>query len=488
MITENQNIQSLQTQVQVLEELLFVYEQSALEQSQKLEKALEELESQAKQLKTSEKALKSLESILENMGDGLVVVDHQGKSIFFNPASEKLLNINLRNNSLNDYTETNHFYLPDFTTTYHIEELPWVKAIQGEEINAAEICLLATANNSELCLSVNAQPFRDENNIVQGSVVVFRDVTHRNKIELSLRQSNLELENKAQELEQTLTELKTTQTQLIQSEKMSSLGQLVAGIAHEINNPVNFIYGNISHLQGYMEDLLSLADLCQVNSSNLAQEIIDKLAEIELPFIKEDLSKLLNSMGLGVNRIKNIILSLRNFARLDEAELKSVDLHEGMDNTLVILNNRLKDKANFELIQIIKEYGKLPQVECYVSQLNQVFMNILNNAIDALYEKMETNPELVEIEPSQIKIITLQVDKNLVRIRIIDNGMGMSEETKKQIFDPFFTTKPVGKGTGLGMSISYQIIVKNHQGKIDCISELGKGTEFIIEIPIIVNS
>ncbi|HEY9704410.1 MAG TPA: ATP-binding protein, partial [Allocoleopsis sp.] len=418
---------------------------------------------------------------------GLVVVDHQGKSIFFNPASEKLLNINFRNNSLNDYTETNHFYLPDFTTTYNVEELPWVKAIQGEEINAAEICLLPTENNSEICLSVNAQPFRDENHIVQGSVVVFRDVTQRNKIELSLRQSNLELENKAQELEQTLRELKSTQTQLIQSEKMSSLGQLVAGLAHEINNPVNFIYGNISHLQGYMEDLLSLADICQVNSSNLDKKILDKLTEIELPFIKEDLPKLLNSMGLGVNRIKNVILSLRNFSRLDEAELKLVDLHEGIDNTLVILNNRLKDKANFPLIQIIKEYGKLPKIQCYASQLNQVFMNVLNNAIDALYEKTANLPELVELEPNQITIITNQVDENLVRIRIIDNGMGMSENTKRQIFDPFFTTKPVGKGTGLGMSISYQIIVKNHQGKIDCISQLGQGTEFIIEIPMIVN-
>ncbi|HEY9702151.1 MAG TPA: ATP-binding protein, partial [Allocoleopsis sp.] len=295
-------------------------------------------------------------------------------------------------------------------------------------------------------------------------------------------------EKRAEELEQTLTELKNTQTQLIQAEKMSSLGQLVAGLAHEINNPVNFIFGNISHLQKYVEDLLSVAYLCQEKAPNMEQEIIDKLIEIELPFIIEDLPKLVNSMKLGVNRIKNIILSLRNFARLDEAELKSVDLHEGLDNTLLILNNRLRNKANFVQIHVDKKYGNLPKVQCYASQLNQVFMNVLNNAIDVLYEKTANNPELVDLEPNQITIITNQVDENLVRIRIIDNGMGMSENTKKRIFDPFFTTKPVGKGAGLGMSVSYEIIVKNHQGKIDCISELGQGTEFIIEIPMIMPS
>ncbi len=316
------------------------------------------------------------------------------------------------------------------------------------------------------------------------SVYEHSAVEQAQKLEKTLEQ----LENRARELEETLTELKKTQSQLIQAEKMSSLGQLVAGLAHEINNPVNFIFGNISHLQKYIEDLLSMAYLCQEKAPDLDEEIMEKLIEIELPFIIEDLPKLVNSMRLGVNRIKNIILSLRNFARLDEAELKSVDMHEGLDNTLIILNNRIKDKANFQLIQIIKEYGKLPKIQCYASQLNQVFMNVLNNSIESLYEKTENNPELVDIEPNQITIITNQVDENLVRIRIIDNGMGMSEDTKKQIFDPFFTTKPVGKGTGLGMSVSYEIIVKNHQGKIDYISELGQGTELIIEIPIIIKN
>jgi PAS domain S-box-containing protein len=285
-------------------------------------------------------------------------------------------------------------------------------------------------------------------------------------------------QEQATKLELALQELGNTQTQLIQTEKMSSLGQMVAGIAHEINNPVNFIYGNITPTNEYVQDLLTLIELYQKYYPKPNQEIQTCIANIDLDFLKEDLPKILSSMKLGANRIREIVLSLRNFSRLDEAEMKQVDIHEGIDSTLLILQNRLKDKPNNPGIKVIKKYGNLPLVECYAGQLNQVFMNILNNAIDALDDS-----SLQQIRKSQICISTEIVDSNIM-IRIADNGTGMTEEVKQKIFDPFFTTKPVGSGTGLGMSISYQIIVQKHGGELECVSTLGEGTEFIISIPV----
>ena len=291
-----------------------------------------------------------------------------------------------------------------------------------------------------------------------------------------------ELEDKNLHLKQTLQQLQQTQLQLIQTEKMSSLGQLVAGIAHEINNPVNFIYGNLSHTNEYLQDLLNLIELYQQHYPQPAIEIQDEIETIELEFLVEDLPKILDSMKVGATRIKEIVKSLRNFSRLDEAEMKPVDIHEGIDNTLLILQNRLKAKPNHPTIEVIKEYGQLPEVECYASALNQVFLHILANAIDAL--EMPNIDQLAQAQIPTIWIRTEVVEDQQVFIHITDNGTGMKEEIKKHLFDPFFTTKPVGQGTGMGLSISYQIIVEKHNGKLECISNPGQGSEFIIQIPI----
>ncbi len=300
----------------------------------------------------------------------------------------------------------------------------------------------------------------------------------------ALQKSEAQLRQKAQELEAALQELQRTQLQMIQTEKMSSLGQLVAGVAHEINNPVNFIYGNLNYARDYIQELLNLISLYQEYYPDPVLQIQEEIENIDLEFIMVDLPKLLSSMKIGAERIREIVLSLRTFSRLDEAECKEINIHEGIDSTLIILENRLKSKLSYPGIQIIKNYGNLPLVECYGGQLNQVFMNVLTNAIDALDEK-DNARSLAEIqaEPSWIKISTETCDKSVI-IRIVDNANGIPEAIKQRIFDPFFTTKPVGKGTGMGMSISYQIITENHQGTLECISQAGQGTEFIIQIPI----
>jgi len=292
-------------------------------------------------------------------------------------------------------------------------------------------------------------------------------------------------QTKATQLKVTLRELQHTQGQLVQSEKMSSLGQLVAGVAHEINNPLNFIHGNLTHVHQYAIDLLDLIQFYQEYYPHPAAEIQAQTEAIDLDFIKEDLPKLLQSMEMGADRIRQIVLSLRNFSRLDEAEKKWVDIHEGLDNTLLILSHRLKGKPAHPSIEIIKEYGDLPKVQCYPGQLNQVFMNILSNAIDAIEEdNKDSSLEDSQNYSSTIRIRTEVNDSNSVIIRIADNGPGMTQEVQQRIFDPFFTTKPVGQGTGLGMSISYKIVVERHGGQLQCISAPGQGTEFLIIIPI----
>lgn len=292
-------------------------------------------------------------------------------------------------------------------------------------------------------------------------------------------------QKKAQELQAALEQLKQIQSQLIQSEKMSSLGQMVAGIAHEINNPVNFIYGNLSYLDCYSHDLMNLVRLYQKKYPHPDQEISQYIENIDLDFLQEDLSKILGSMKIGADRIREIVLSLRNFSRLDESDIKQVDIHEGIDSTLLILKNRLKGKPGFPPIEVIKKYGQLPKVECYVGQLNQVFMNLIANAIDALEEAHQHRSRQENREHRNKIIIETELHSQSVLIKIKDNGLGIKPEIKSKLFDPFFTTKPVGKGTGMGLSISYQIIVQKHGGSLECISEPGKGAEFHVKIPLI---
>ncbi|QIR39954.1 hypothetical protein HCG51_26775 [Tolypothrix sp. PCC 7910] len=311
------------------------------------------------------------------------------------------------------------------------------------------------------------------------------DALEKEKSIAELQQAKTLLQQQTEELQLTLDNLQKAQLQLVQSEKMSSLGELVAGVAHEINNPVNFIHGNLTHLHEYSHNLLAFIRLYQKFYPKAAPEIQAEAEEIDLDFLQKDLVKLLDSMQLGTDRIRRIVLSLRNFSRMDEADFKTVDIHEGIDSTLLILQHRLKAQSNYPAIEVIKDYGSLPPVECYAGQLNQVFMNILSNAIDAL-EENNTKRTAAEIQaqPSQINIRTSTIDTQWIEIAIADNGVGIAEHIQQRIFDPFFTTKPVGKGTGMGMSISYQIITEKHGGKLKCFSTIGQGTEFVIQIPI----
>lgn len=331
----------------------------------------------------------------------------------------------------------------------------------------------------------------NQEDILSGSLI---NVTERKQAEAILQQTNEELESRVQQrtaelsranhaLTTTLKKLRSTQGQLIQTERMSSLGQLVAGVAHEINNPVSFVHGNIQPAHDYAQGVLKILDLYQQHYPNPSPQIVKAFDELDIEFIRTDFPKLLSSMEMGTQRIKDIVSSLRNFSRLDEADFKTVDIHEGLENTLLILNNRLQANPPHETIALVKKYGELPLVQCFPGQLNQVFMNLLTNSIDALRNNAGDGEHPSHPNPT----ITIQTEtvRDSAVITLADNGTGIPPHVMARLFDPFFTTKPIGKGTGLGLSISHQIITEKHGGSLKCQSTESEGTAFMIQIPIL---
>lgn len=358
----------------------------------------------------------------------------------------------------------------------HINPLPeWENFLQA--VDEAYCQFEADHILIERSLELSSEELLQSNSQLQG----FLDT-----VEAQVVDRTLELAQANAELTATFASLQHTQVQLIQAEKMSSLGQLVAGVAHEINNPVNFIYGNLVYLRSYSNSLLAIVQQFLEFYTEPPSKIQELIDDLDLDYMSRDLPKVIDSMQLGTQRIKEIILSLRNFSRMDEAEYKTVDLHDGIESTIVMLRHRLNRDLKRPAIKIIRNYGNLPMIECYAAQMNQVFMNILANAIDAIEEKIR-NQKLRELDQTSdcIEIQTILMDQKFVSIRFLDNGIGIDPATQKKLFDPFFTTKPIGMGTGIGLSISYRIITEQHQGTIECISSIGKGTELIIKIPIV---
>ncbi len=393
----------------------------------------------------------------------------------WNPAAEKIFGY-ARNEVFGyDY----NFLVPENEKEYvnEVKNTILVQKISVKSVNQS----ITKDGKIIICEWYNSALVNTDGELVGVSSMIL-DITERVQTEELVKK-------KTQELEFALDKIKRTQIQLIQSEKMSSLGQLVAGVAHEINNPTSFIYGNLCHAHEFMQDLLKMVQMYQEYYPHPATEIEAFAEEIDFDFVVEDLPKLLLSMKVGAQRIREIVLGLRTFSRIDEADMKKVDIHAGIDSTLMILEHRLKPIPGRPAIEVIKEYGDLPLVECYAGQLNQVFMNILANGIDALEESL-FNAHLSFLEEEkqtinpQICIYTELFDETQVMICIADNGSGMPENVKQQIFDPFFTTKPVGKGTGMGLSISYQIIAERHRGSLECFSYEGRGTSFVITIPL----
>ncbi|WP_017303373.1 PAS domain S-box protein [Spirulina subsalsa] len=362
----------------------------------------------------------------------------------------------------------------------------------GQAILAREISQMSPDDSSEVWTQlVSVFPLNYEQKIL-GVGTILVDITEQKRVEGQYQQQ-------AEDLAHALQDLRQTQAQLIQTEKMSSLGQLLAGVAHEINNPVNFIYGNLTYAQEYIEDLLKVINLYQTHGVNTVPEVEDYLEEVDLDFLLEDLRKVIDSMSLGTNRIKEIVASLRTFSRMDNRQRQLVDIHEGLESTLLILEHRLKAQPNAPEIRVIKQYQELPKIKCFLGQLNQVFMNILSNAIDALEEQAQSYSEdglncplrtitittSLSEESWGVAMDNLGTDPRMVEVCIADNGPGIPPTVQDHLFDPFFTTKPVGKGTGLGLAISHQIITEKHQGYIHCQSTLGEGTKFVITLPIV---
>ncbi|MGB3267852.1 MAG: PAS domain S-box protein, partial [Microcoleus sp.] len=361
-------------------------------------------------------------------------------------------------------------------------------ALHRGEITSYQIEIRQIAGTGKIVwVNVTSTAIRDGEGKPIYNLGMIENITNRKISAAALQASESQLRKQAAQLQEAYEQLQHAQIQLVQSEKMSGLGQMVAGIAHEINNPATFIHGNISHTHSYFQDLIELLNVYQHCYQPPVPQIVEKIKEIELDFLKEDLPKMLNSMRVGVERISKIVLSLRNFSRLDESEMKFADIHEGIDSTLLIVQHRLEQESQKNQIEIIKDYGKISKAYCCAGLLNQVFLNIISNAIDAVENQPQPRTIVIRTEMKKAGLTSHNQSKlsecDRIVICIADSGAGMTEDVRKRIFDPFFTTKPVGSGTGLGLSISHQIVVEKHRGSLRCISAPGQGAEFWIEIP-----
>lgn len=422
--------------------------------------------------KSIEKALQQKEeqyrSIFETVNDGLSIFDLEtGKSIAANPTWCQMYgysNEEFTKLSASDYIHPDSLHLFD-------NFLESVKA--GKEFCCQGVCIHKNGKLFYVECKATSYIYNGKSH----ALTIARDISKRKQAEKVLKQ-------RTQELEQALVKLQSTQSQLIQTEKISQLGQLVAGVAHEVNNPVSFISGNLSHAEEYVKNLICLLNSYQQEFPNPGDSIEEKIEAVDLEYLLEDLPKMISSMKLGTDRIKNIMLSLRNYSRTSSHEKKAVNLHEGIDTTLMILSHRLKANAERPAIEIVKQYGNLSLIECYYGQINQVFMNLISNAIDALEESNSNKSyEQIKQTPNIITITTFS-DDNWATIIIADNGTGIPTQVKHKLFDAFFTTKVEGKGTGLGLSISHQIITEKHGGTLECISSPGNGAKFVIRIPV----
>ena len=424
-----------------------------------LEKALQDLKNKDAQYR----------SIFENVSDGLVVIDlDTGMLLAANPAY-----CQMHGYSYDEILTLNPLDL--IPPQYHQKFTTFLTTVKsGQEFTCEANC--RKPDGSIFCIEIKSVPFWYEGQF--SSLSVIRDVTERKQMEMAIQEKNASLQ-------QAMTELQQAQVQLVHSAKMSSLGQLVAGIAHEINNPLSLIYGNLSYIESYIQTLVNMMQCYQRCNLPQSPAIEVELAKIDLPFVQNDLAQTLRSMQTGAERISQIVLSLRNFSRIDESELKTVNIHDGIDNTLLMLAHRLGASPERPAIEVSREYSDLPIVQCYPSQLNQVFLNIMANAVDAIEACDDTrDTETPQARSGQIGLRTSMLNSEWVEIAIADNGPGIPESIQQKIFEPFFTTKPIGKGIGMGMAISYQIIVEQHGGRLECRSVTGTGTEIVVQIPI----